>query len=100
MNLDESIARIQQIIDELKVNGITKDNLEPISEALSLYEAAFEALKRFGRPAKVKDLLPEMRKLTKRARLSPQIAYQGLEYNRKHKKRVNRKDGLWTPKGH
>jgi hypothetical protein len=104
MKLDEAIQNIQNIIDELKVSGAQNSYAEgvaqPLAQPKALYESAYEALQRYGRPAKVKDLLPEMRILTKRARLSPQLAYQALEYNRKHKKRVSRKNGLWTVKGH
>lgn len=98
MTRDEVLIRITQLIDEFGTRPA--ETFSPVSEPKALYDAAYEALQQHGKPAKVADLLPALRSIARRPKLTPQLAYQALEYNRTRKNRIVRKKGLWTVKGH
>lgn len=93
---NDTIRRIIKALEQTISEG---DKPHLPSPDKPLYEHTYEALRQAGRPITTKELLRRVRRLSGRQNLTAMLVYQSAEYNRRHKKTVDRQPGgVWAAK--
>lgn len=106
--LKETLTEISRLIERYQASGKTLDVKKTSGPVVDhddknkpLYELAYLALLRLGKPAKTKEVLPILREMSGRKNLTAMLTYQALEYCKRYKATVKRtQHGIWRPIAH